>query len=1495
MSDLVDIFGPSASDSAQLAGIFGTGTPDFSDVIGGATSTADDARRRKHAELAAALAAQQGAPNAGLGGAPREDGIVFNNMAADLGRNVLSGAKQGADFVAHLPTMALNSMGSLEESAAGLGAPGNRSPLREAVRNPDLDAAVVPTVPREPVAPLTLTDLGLPPVIEDTFQSARDERSRLADAAAARGAANGLPPALSALTFAVPQTVGNVLDPVMLLGAGEAGRASKALEDAPLLTKIFGPPAADASKVLLDEAPGDAAFLANRAKVMRTLPGGEEPFVGPGAVSDAVAPRGGILQVGRQADSRAQDLALGLRAPDAADQALLELQRASLPIGETPPPTGYRFQRDPGAPAGHPDRGGVWFSADPDPATYRRTGGNSMYEGGRNLVSAPMDFENPALIEEPHPGPRNGPSHWVVEQHDPEFLKMVASAPPEGQQAILEQMGVPTFEAQNIVQRNAAYKFASDRRAADILRGQGHDGAILSREGKPTEFIDLRPPAAPPSLAEIFGERPANPIQNIPESFNPPAASPFSPPIEAPPDPLRLTPEPAQAGLLDPLSSSSKPPDAAPTLRNLLTREEVPLDTPTTGTMHAITRAEQDAAGLPRTTPAPSSDPWEQARQVFEQDPQAPRQLAQEVAAKPRPLSDFENHLLAHDRAQLKPAYEGALSAEEQALATGDPEQIAAAKLHRLSVERDFQTNADAADLGGTESGKGLQARQKQITEDYQPLNLIRRYKVANMGEEAPDAVRAKLVDISQQLEAAQTRLAAAEDRAQTLEAQRMIHSENLDTARVVRSKGRATVTAGLDQEYSDLSAQWRKATGLAQSGVNPDQAAILAKMARNRVRAGVTNLHDLVDGIFQDARPHLDTLEPQDVRDAIAGASPKGQAAAKKQAVSDFAALRREARVLNALDASQGKLAAAGDSRAAGALRKEVARWQAEADKISAGTGPRQAGGPLSDPERLRAALQRNTARQAELRDQIASGTFVSKTRAPLADSSLVAARADTQRLQRAADAIIGRRELQNRSFLQKALDLTAATARFTPLTSVTGTLPKLGAAAGMRSLIFRPAEQLLSVADPYLPLLKHFANEAPVEGGGVGLSALKKSYQGFFSKEAAAEAAAHLRGEEGPLALAMGKAHPPSGAPAFMDYPAHLHAAVKSPTVVAGFNWAMETQARALRAAGKGDLLLDASTRAEMESRAWEVAMRDIMLNDNSAVNRFNRALDKLPQDSAATRMGIATVRSQMPIVKVPANYVTQITDYFNGLPKAAGAMTATVYRGMKALPAAEGRTIAEIVHAGLQASPPGYADYIMRNMKRGRLGAALAALVTTGAVEVGGYYRKGEHRSEDDLQPGEIRIGGKDVGLQLPHNLLHSPAIEFMQAVGTIKRSKTLAQGLGTSALGIAGQVPFFEEAQRVGRDLPDNPAKFAGMAARQITEPPDMQKLARILDQSKERTTAQKVEQGLGLAGLQVGDWKVPEIAARKRVPHGSFWHQLLGQEELGIPGLREKVR
>lgn len=1430
---LGDIFGVQ-DDRPPLSAIFG-GDPDFSDVISSASSTADDLLRKKRAQMAQArqLAAAQG-----LAGPAPAQGVGDRVVA--LGDRVVAA---GGDALASIPELA----GKAVEQFLPTGV--SYAP----------DATVYPTIGK----PGGFLDMAADR--QRIHQQALDARERLLGSQGDPGVVAGVDTLAEAAGMAIS-----------IPGL----HAARAAEEIPALARAAG-----LAESVSPEAAAEAAYMARRAKVLPTIPGAREPFVGPGAIADSLRPESKILQVGTHADNAAQDIAVGLRAPDPSEPSLRTLQQKSLQI-ELPDAISNAFREQ-----GEGD------------ATYllveregRGAPGLSTYET-RLFDGQPVERH----VYRDRTGNPVGVADLAHSGDGPPQIELLALHPESGQAGgvALSRLGKILADRGATLGPDATVTpqaFSLLTRA----RESGVGGSVVDRIAQ--DRPDLLPPRPEfPTLAEIFGDKlsprpgdsagghilPPGEGVDIGNGSMLPQAEPPRAPFSSPPEaPLDSFPPSVEGRNLQ----SPPPADAVPTLRNMLTREEVPLDTPRTGTMHAITRAEQDAAGLPRTTPAPHVNAWEEARQVFERDPQAPRVLAQEVAAKPRPLSDFEEHLLKHDRAQLKPAYDDALAAEEHALASGDPAQAAAAKLHRLAVERDFQANADAADLGGSQWGKSGNARQVEIGEDYSPLQLVRRYKVANLGEDAPDVVRSKLVDVSRKLEDAQARFAAAEEHAQNLEVQRMVYSEAQNAARDVRSKGRGAVTAGLDQEYSDLSSEWRKSTGLAQAGVNPDQAVILAKMARNRVRAGVTNLQDLVDGIFQDARPHLDTLEPQDVRDAIASAGPLAQKAAKKAVVSDFAALRREARVLNALDGAQAKLAATGDSKAQAVAQKELARWEAELEKIHGGA--RQAGGPLSDPERIRASLARNATRQAELRDQIASGTIVPKTRAPIADYALLKARAETQALQRQADAIIGKRELQNRSWLQKGLDLTAATARFTPLTSVTGTLPKLASAASWRSLVMRPAEQLLSVADPYLPLLRELGAEAPVEGGGVGLNALKKSYQGFFSREARTEAMAHLRGEEGPLALALGKPHQPSGAPAFMDYPSHLHAALKSPAVVAGYNWAMETQAAAAARIGRA---ITPELRQTMESNAWEVAMRDILLNDNAAVQRFNLALQKLPEDSTATRVGIAAVRSQLPIVKVATNYPLQATDYLFGLPKFGIRAGKVIYRGTKATAGQEARTLADIVHAGIQASPPGYADQIMRNLKRGRLGAALASLVLTGAVEVGGYYRKGEHRSESDLQPGEIRIGGSDAILQLPHNVLHSPPMEAMQVVGTFKRSKSFSQGLGTSALGLAEQTPFFEESVRIGRDLPNNPAKFAGMAARQISEPPDAQKLARVLDQDRPRSTPQKVGQALGWAGLKVGPLKVPEIKARKRTPHGDFWEQLLEQEMLGIPGLRDNVR
>lgn len=961
-----------------------------------------------------------------------------------------------------------------------------------------------------------------------------------------------------------------------------------------------------------------------------------------------------------------------------------------------------------------------------------------------------------------------------------------------------------------------------------------------------------------------------------------------------------------------------------------------------TGTKNAVTETERIARGLPEVEGIgrkTSGETWGEAKQIFTEQPETARDLAVEVAAKPRALTPVENDLLLHDRMKLTLDHRDALAAEDAALAAGDTEGAAAAKIQRVAAEHAMDVNDTALVRAGSESGLSLQARQKLISEDYSPLYLRQRLTVAareSGAAELPGAHDA-LMKISKQLEEAHAQIAGYEDSLSRAEAEKAFAAMQRQVAAAERSGVRRASRADLDAEYEalgqrlDAKARKNQSTANMSGGLDPETVGIISKMAANRVQAGGRGLGDVVDSVFQRVRNGIDGLEPREVRDAISGYGIVRPQQAQSEAVAELAKIRQQARLVSKLeDLQEGNPLPKGAPRPAPApevaalqeklrqvtrdldanpLRSDAQRLAAMKTRLEKritdaerGLAPRAARAPLQDtpetaalrkklaqvmdehglapdPEgqRLAALKTRLTNRAAELEKHIADGYIPKKVRRPVAlDKDAIALQGKVNGLKRQADLIIRKQELAGRTATEKGLDLTAGWGRFIKLSGVP-TIQKIAMAAGERALVFRPIEELLGAGWSKVPGVSKFAKEATIEGGG-SLSAVAKSYGGFFGKAAREEMAAHFRGVEGPMESALGKPHLGGEVPEWMAYPGHIHAGLKAPAKIAGYEYAMEKQAQYYLKRGQPEMLRDPVAIEEMKARAWESANRDIFMNDNAAVNKFRKAFADEPGQSTAAKVGNTAAKVLMPIVKVPTNYALEATDYLAGIPKAGLGMYKTVRAGRAALN--ESGELADVVKAGLDALPPGQADQIMRQLKKGSLGAGLISLGATGAVEVGGYYDG--KRPAGDLQPGQIRIAGHVV----PHMILHHPAIEALQVGGAIYRAKSLAGGLGTAAKGLAENIPFIETPVTLARDLwGREPTKAVGGVARGLTIPPDAQRLARVLDQTGQHTGGEKFLQELG--------WQ--DIQAKKRKPHGDFVHKMIGEEELGIPGLRENVR
>ncbi len=232
----------------------------------------------------------------------------------------------------------------------------------------------------------------------------------------------------------------------------------------------------------------------------------------------------------------------------------------------------------------------------------------------------------------------------------------------------------------------------------------------------------------------------------------------------------------------------------------------------------------------------------------------------------------------------------------------------------------------------------------------------------------------------------------------------------------------------------------------------------------------------------------------------------------------------------------------------------------------------------------------------------------------------------------------------------------------------------------------------------------------------------------------------------------------------------------------------------------------------------------------------------------------MAATTAKILLPIVKVPTNIVAETLQY------ALGTVTGSV-------------RLASALSKGVETLKPEQADLIMRELKKGSLGAAVMLVGYFNPEVIGGYYQPREKR-----RPGEVKAGNVQVfGREIPSFLLHNPLLETMQIGATIRRvadskikkssieQKGAAEGIYAAALGLTMEVPFVREMAEVTKAFnPTEKGAFFGELGKSMLVPQVVQ----------------------WVAGQQDKDFRGN---VRKRRPTTILQHI-----ETGIPGLRQNV-
>jgi hypothetical protein len=395
-----------------------------------------------------------------------------------------------------------------------------------------------------------------------------------------------------------------------------------------------------------------------------------------------------------------------------------------------------------------------------------------------------------------------------------------------------------------------------------------------------------------------------------------------------------------------------------------------------TGIKNRITEAERAARGLEEVeSEAIKVAPTYQAgRNAIASGAVDPKALAKELAQGKRAHTPEEAGVLVADRVKLQNEHRATMRQIEIALDSGDVISEAQLRQKLKFVEDDLDANETAAKKSGTLWSAMGRMRQIEAKSDYSLAAMVRKAKVAT-GKDVTPEMRAKLESLSKQIEEAQAKITAYEEKAAQTTATKAVERIKNDVSREKRQTSRVIAKEVLDQEFDLLIKDFNKAIGgQLNVGIDPAGVAILGKMAKNRVQKGYLTAEEIVDDIYTSLKNAGMEFSKRDIRDAISGYGITAKMSQKELDIQMREA-RRQMRLISALEDAMKK-----EAPLRSGLQRDVPSDRVRDLQRQVKEAMKEAGIESKSPEdqwksSLDAIKTRLTNRAADLTRQIESG----------------------------------------------------------------------------------------------------------------------------------------------------------------------------------------------------------------------------------------------------------------------------------------------------------------------------------------------------------------------------------------------------------------------------------------------------------------------------------------------------------------------------------------
>lgn len=840
---------------------------------------------------------------------------------------------------------------------------------------------------------------------------------------------------------------------------------------------------------------------------------------------------------------------------------------------------------------------------------------------------------------------------------------------------------------------------------------------------------------------------------------------------------------------------------------------------------------------------------WDDAMERIDKDPKAGEKLVNELAGRPRPLTDAEHALLLHRQIELKNEYDE-LNYEIVSKAEKS-ENVDDLHGHLSDVSDQLQRLEDVARKTGTESGRGLNARKLMAKDDFSLATLEMQKRAANNGRPLTAEEREHIREVHKEFEAKQAeyekRISELEQRNRDLQEKQVLDKLKREAKQQSRTQSRQVRLTNREQIIQDIRNKLREARKDTSAVVIPyakELAAIapeLAKLAKYYIADGIDTLDELVDKIHDDLKEGFEGLTKRAVRDAISGYGREVQKETKPELQKKLEALKSEAKLVSKLEDLERKEYKA-KPRGKPAISEQIAELRKKIKE-------------LQQPDiSLKYAKTRIANQIKEYQRRLKERDFSTQPpRQPtLLDEEAIKAKGELNRIRQDYNAELEKDRLANRDKWQKGWDTFLKYRRAELLLNLTGAA-KVGLASAYR-IITTPLHEITgTVEKAVIPGLKKIADKAPREGHGFVKDAEWKAFKTIWNADTLAEVKKKLKGKLDNLDLTFGDKQEHFDVNTLLDLAGNIHSAEKEfakqnefrRSVILRTKWAQE----------HGIDTDSPITQMQIGVEALKDANRQIFMGDNLLNEKYSEFLNGLerriknPKDKSTFWPKIlhGAARVLLPIVRVPTNYAIEKFQYTPIL----GAVHA-----------------ATIMAKGLEKMQPHEADYVMRVMKKQGIGAGLVAIGYFNPKVFGGFYVPGGKRDNKDLKANDINI----FGIHVPHWATHTPMLSLFQLGATIRRavdsSKTPGSDVGMATTNdLAESTPFYETPKQLvnAMESSKNMAQFAGNFARGLLIPSAVSQYAAYKDKDANGEPIQR-HPSTFLEGVEEG---IPGL--RKDVP------------------------